>query len=137
LSHRNGPNALIARQCRVLPIEFVVRGYATGSTDTSIGLFAFGQTIAAEHGLILVDTKYEFGVDNGGEIILVDEIHTPDSSRYWLADSYASRLGFSQHLCHIVPARHIPFSPGTKADKMFVSNELASYVSATNPFGAA
>jgi len=153
-------NALIARKCRVLPIEFVVRGYLTGSTDTSIWtqyaagsrffcghtladgmkkneklpenivtpttkekehdrpitaeeivaegwltagewelaskktleLFAFGQKVAAERGLILVDTKYEFGVANDGEIVLIDEIHTPDSSRYWLADSYAARL---------------------------------------------
>ena len=153
-------NALIARKCRVLPIEFVVRGYLTGSTDTSIWtqyakgmrsvggyalpdgmkkneklaenmitpttkekehdrpitaeeivaegwltageweiasakaleLFAFGQKVAAERGLILVDTKYEFGVSSEGEILLIDEIHTPDSSRYWLADSYAERL---------------------------------------------
>jgi phosphoribosylaminoimidazole-succinocarboxamide synthase len=153
-------NALIARKCRVLPIEFVVRGYLTGSTDTSIWtqyakgmrsvagyalpdwmkkneklsenmitpttkqkehdrpitaaeivaegwltagewetasakaleLFAFGQKIAAERGLMLVDTKYEFGVASDGEILLIDEIHTPDSSRYWLADSYAGRL---------------------------------------------
>jgi phosphoribosylaminoimidazole-succinocarboxamide synthase len=153
-------NALIARKCTVLPIEFVVRGYMTGSTDTSIWtqyqkgvrnycghalpegmkknerlakniitpttkekthdrpvtpkeivaegwltadqweftsaktleLFAFGQKIAASRGLILVDTKYEFGVSSDGQILLVDEIHTPDSSRYWLADSYAERL---------------------------------------------
>jgi len=153
-------NALIARKCKVLPIEFVVRGYMTGSTDTSIWtqyqkgvrnycghalpegmkkneplstnivtpttkekehdrpitaeeivgegwltkeqwdvcsaktleLFAFGQKLAAERGLILVDTKYEFGVTSDGGILLIDEIHTPDSSRYWLADSYAERL---------------------------------------------
>ena len=142
-------NALVARKCSVLPIEFVVRGYLTGSTDTSIWtqykngvrsfcghalpdgmkkneplsanivtpttkekqhdrpitakeivdegwltqeqwdvcsaktleLFAFGQKIAAERGLMLVDTKYEFGVASDGEILLIDEIHTPDSSR--------------------------------------------------------
>jgi phosphoribosylaminoimidazole-succinocarboxamide synthase len=153
-------NALIARKCTVLPIEFVVRGYMTGSTDTSIWtqyqqgvrnycghslpegmkknepllativtpttkekehdrpitakeivtegwltqaqwdetsakaleLFAFGQKLAAERGLILVDTKYEFGVTSDGEILLIDEIHTPDSSRYWLADSYTERV---------------------------------------------
>ncbi len=44
--------------------------------------------MAAQRGLILVDTKYEFGTDENGTIILADEIHTPDSSRYWLADSY-------------------------------------------------
>jgi phosphoribosylaminoimidazole-succinocarboxamide synthase len=153
-------NALLGRKCRVLPIEFVVRGYMTGSTDTSIWtqyasgsrifcghalpdgmkkneplranivtpttketthdrpiteqeivdegwltsaewdfasakaleLFAFGQQLAARRGLILVDTKYEFGVTDGGEILLIDEIHTPDSSRYWLAGSYAERI---------------------------------------------
>jgi phosphoribosylaminoimidazole-succinocarboxamide synthase len=153
-------NALIARKCTVLPIEFVVRGYLTGSTDTSVWtayqkgvrsyygtvlaegmkkneplprnlvtpttkekehdrpitaeeivaegwltqaqwdlasgkaleLFAFGQAMAAERGLMLVDTKYEFGVAVDGEILLIDEIHTPDSSRYWLADSYAERV---------------------------------------------
>ncbi len=58
----------------------------------SLALFARGQEIAARHGLILVDTKYEFGVDGDGVITLADEIHTPDSSRYWLADSYEARL---------------------------------------------
>ncbi len=153
-------NTLIARKCRVLPIEFVVRGYLTGSTGTAIWtkyavgerefngcvlpegmkkneplpanlitpttkeaehdrpitaeeivaegwltaeewafcsakaleLFAFGQRIAAKHGLILVDTKYEFGVTEQGDILLIDEVHTPDSSRYWLAESYVERL---------------------------------------------
>jgi phosphoribosylaminoimidazole-succinocarboxamide synthase len=157
-------NALVARKCTVLPIEFVVRGYLTGSTDTSIWtqyqkgarnycghalpdgmkkneqlpknivtpttketahdrpitakeivaeqwmtadqwefasakaleLFSFGQKLAAERGLILADTKYEFGVTADGEILLIDEIHTPDSSRYWLADSYAERLAAGQ-----------------------------------------
>ncbi len=54
----------------------------------ALALFARGQKMAAERGLILVDTKYEFGTDAGGNIILADEIHTPDSSRYWMADSY-------------------------------------------------
>lgn len=153
-------NALVARRCRVLPIEFVVRGYLTGSTSTSIWthyesgersfagvslrdgmrknealpealltpttkeqhhdrpingkeiveagwlteseweytsaaaqrLFSFGQERAAARGLILVDTKYEFGVADDGSILLIDEVHTPDSSRYWLADSYGERV---------------------------------------------
>ena len=157
-------NALLARKCRVLPIEFVVRGYLTGSTDTSIWtkyqagertfptrltaarltlpegmrknqplpthlitpttkeaahdrpitpaeiisegwltpdqwdfcaeaalkLFQFGQDLAQQRGLILVDTKYEFGLDPDGQIRLIDEIHTPDSSRYWIADTYST-----------------------------------------------
>jgi phosphoribosylaminoimidazole-succinocarboxamide synthase len=54
----------------------------------ALALFARGQKLAAERGLILVDTKYEFGTDETGTIILADEIHTPDSSRYWIADTY-------------------------------------------------
>ncbi|KQQ45499.1 phosphoribosylaminoimidazole-succinocarboxamide synthase [Rhizobium sp. Leaf311] len=54
----------------------------------ALALFKRGQEIAAERGLILVDTKYEFGTDENGTIILADEIHTPDSSRYWIAESY-------------------------------------------------
>ena len=153
------PNVTIAKKCTVFPIEFVVRGYITGTTSTSLWtvyqsgqrnycgndlpegliknqklqtnyltpttkgaedrpispdeimsenwmtaddwercsriameLFAFGQARAAEHGLILVDTKYEMGRDQNGEIILIDEIHTPDSSRYWIADTYQQRM---------------------------------------------
>jgi phosphoribosylaminoimidazole-succinocarboxamide synthase len=56
----------------------------------ALALFARGQEMAAKRGLILVDTKYEFGTDAEGQIILADEIHTPDSSRYWLADGYAT-----------------------------------------------
>jgi phosphoribosylaminoimidazole-succinocarboxamide synthase len=55
-------------------------------------LFAAGQAHAAKHGLILADTKYEMGVDESGSIVVIDEIHTPDSSRYWYADDYAERL---------------------------------------------
>ena len=154
------PNVVIAKKCDVFPIEFVVRGYVTGTTNTSLWtqykngvrnycgielpegmqknqplsqpmltpttkekthdrpispsdiiaegwmtqadwdeasaaalkLFNFGVKVAAQHGLILVDTKYEFGRDRDGRIVLVDEIHTPDSSRYWLSHSYAERF---------------------------------------------
>lgn len=149
-------NVIIAKKCQVFPIEFVVRGYMTGSTSTSLWthyqkgireycgvsfkeglrkneklekpaltpttkekehdrpispkeiisegwmteadwdeashlaltLYQVGVEIARKHGLILVDTKYEFGRDQTGRIVVVDEIHTPDSSRYWLANSY-------------------------------------------------
>lgn len=154
------PNVTIAAKCSVFPIEFVVRGYVTGSTSTSLwtvynkgirnycgnilpdglvknqklsaniltpttkakdhdlpisgeeivekglmsenefedvskkalALFAFGQQVALQRGLILVDTKYEFGKASDGSILLIDEVHTPDSSRYWVADSYDERL---------------------------------------------
>ncbi|HAX14724.1 MAG TPA: phosphoribosylaminoimidazolesuccinocarboxamide synthase [Leeuwenhoekiella sp.] len=59
--------------------------------DYTHKLFQRGTEIAAERGLILVDTKYEFGKTAEGEIVLIDEIHTPDSSRYFYADGYAER----------------------------------------------
>ena len=62
----------------------------------ALALFARGQDLAARRGLILADTKYEFGVDGEGRIILADEIHTPDSSRFWFAESYAERFEASQ-----------------------------------------
>ena len=146
------------RECGLLPVEFVYRGYLTGSTSTSIwtayergerrycghdlpdgmrrherlptplltpttkaakgkhdelssredliasgvisearydeaaritgALFEMGQRWAESRGLILVDTKYELGIGESGELVVIDEIHTPDSSRYWYLDSY-------------------------------------------------
>ncbi len=158
------PNVVIAKKCKVIPIEMVVRGYITGTTNTSlwtlykngerdfgnftlpegmkknqrldtpvltpttksdehdrpitpkeivaegivpqnlwdemadkaIKIFMRGQEIALKKGLILVDTKYEFGLDENGKLMLIDEIHTPDSSRYWKADTYEER--FNQQL---------------------------------------
>ncbi|MBL9026378.1 MAG: phosphoribosylaminoimidazolesuccinocarboxamide synthase [Myxococcales bacterium] len=156
------PQAVVARECRPLPVEMVVRSYLTGVTSTSIWtayargdrtfcghalpeglkkneplpapiltpstkapkgghdisvsrgdilasgvvtpdefdraaeiamkLFAFGQAECEKRGLILVDTKYELGVAPDGEIVVIDEIHTPDSSRYWFRASYPERL---------------------------------------------
>ena len=60
--------------------------------DIALKLFTRGQEVALEKGLILVDTKYEFGLTAGGEVMLIDEIHTPDSSRYWQANSYQKRI---------------------------------------------
>ncbi|XP_072980453.1 phosphoribosylaminoimidazole-succinocarboxamide synthase, chloroplastic-like [Typha angustifolia] len=153
-------NVTIAKKCSVFPVEFVVRGFVTGSTDTSLwtvynkgvrsycgnvllegmvknqklaaniitpttkavdhdvpvtpdeiiksglmsrhdydevsskalSLFAYGQQVALENGLLLVDTKYEFGKGADGTIMLIDEVHTPDSSRYWIANSYEERF---------------------------------------------
>jgi phosphoribosylaminoimidazole-succinocarboxamide synthase len=59
---------------------------------TALALFARGQEVSAKHGLILVDTKYEFGLDDDGVLTLIDEIHTPDSSRYWKLDTYDQRM---------------------------------------------
>jgi phosphoribosylaminoimidazole-succinocarboxamide synthase len=61
--------------------------------DVALALFERGRTIAASAGLVLADTKYEFGLDeSSGELLVIDEIHTPDSSRYWLADTYDDRI---------------------------------------------
>ena len=60
--------------------------------SAALELFARGQEIARKSGLILADTKYEFGTTPAGELLLIDEVHTPDSSRYWVADTYEQRL---------------------------------------------
>ena len=59
--------------------------------EKALALFARGTELAAQRGLILVDTKYEMGIDSDGKLTLADEIHTPDSSRYWVLDSYEAR----------------------------------------------
>ena len=81
----------------LIPAEIVERCLLTAAqwrqvSEIALRLFAYGRSRAAECGLILVDTKYEFGVDAGGEIVLADEIHTSDSSRYWFRDSYERRF---------------------------------------------
>ena len=58
----------------------------------ALEVFRYGQKVCAEKGLILVDTKYEFGYDSNNNIILIDEIHTGDSSRYWLKNTYAQKF---------------------------------------------
>jgi len=60
--------------------------------EAALRLFQRGQQVAAGAGLILADTKYEFGLDDDGHLMLIDEMHTPDSSRYWVADTYEARL---------------------------------------------
>jgi phosphoribosylaminoimidazole-succinocarboxamide synthase len=58
----------------------------------ALALYARGRELAATRGLILADTKYEFGLDTGGRIVLADEIHTPDSSRFWRSATYEDRF---------------------------------------------
>ena len=160
--HHPDPNVVVARACTPYPIEFVVRGYITGSLwrdyvadgaaayeldfapglkkdqrfdapiltpstkaaqgdhdqpiskraiiaqgllteaqlaaaeHAALALYTRGAALAAERGLILVDTKYELGEDPNGQLTVIDEIHTPDSSRYWKADSYAQRFADRQ-----------------------------------------
>ncbi len=77
--------------------EIIERGLLDAETFDRIAgfaqrLFARGTELAAARGLILVDTKYEFGRDRQGDLVLIDEVHTPDSSRYFYAEGYADRL---------------------------------------------
>ncbi len=79
------------------PAQILAQGLLTPAqweevSALALALFTRGRQVAADRGLILVDTKYEFGFDATGRIILADEIHTPDSSRYWFASSYAERF---------------------------------------------
>lgn len=80
----------------ITPTEILSRGLCTQAEwDTmckyALALFAEGTRLAKERGLILVDTKYEFGRTRDGRILLIDEIHTPDSSRYFYAEGYDER----------------------------------------------
>lgn len=79
------------------PAQILEQGLLTAAqweqlSAYALALFARGQALAAERGLILADTKYEFGLDADGRIVLADEIHTPDSSRFWKAATYEARL---------------------------------------------
>jgi phosphoribosylaminoimidazole-succinocarboxamide synthase len=58
----------------------------------ALAIFKHGQELARKAGLILVDTKYEFGISSDGSVVLIDEVHTPDSSRFWKADTYEERF---------------------------------------------
>ena len=64
--------------------------------DKALKLFRRGQELAAKRGLILVDTKYEMGYDRDGVLHIADEVHTPDSSRYWLEETYEERFAGHQ-----------------------------------------
>ena len=77
----------------ISPEEIVERGLVDADRwaeveEVALELFARGTELAAQRGLILVDTKYEMGLDPEGNLTVADEIHTPDSSRYWILDSY-------------------------------------------------
>jgi phosphoribosylaminoimidazole-succinocarboxamide synthase len=81
----------------ISPSELVRRGTITQKqwdemARMALDLFATGQAWAKQRGLILVDTKYEFGIDASGKLWVIDEIHTPDSSRYWIAQGSEERF---------------------------------------------
>ena len=86
---------------RITAPEIIARGLVTPAhweavCAAAIAVFRRGQEIARRGGLILVDTKYEFGLSPEGAVTLIDEVHTPDSSRFWLADTYEQRLAAGQ-----------------------------------------
>jgi phosphoribosylaminoimidazole-succinocarboxamide synthase len=81
----------------ISPAALVARGTLTqkqweAMARMALDLFAVGQSWAKERGLILVDTKYEFGLDGAGKLWVIDEIHTADSSRYWIAQGSEERF---------------------------------------------
>ena len=81
--------------------EIVARGLLDADTldqaaALALALFERGAALAAERGLILVDTKYEFGRAPDGRLLVIDEVHTPDSSRYYYADGYGARLAANE-----------------------------------------
>lgn len=80
----------------ISPSQMIEQGICTSEewqtvTDMALKLFARGQDVFRDKGWILVDSKYEFGWDPEGQLCVIDEIHTPDSSRLWVQDSYVSR----------------------------------------------
>jgi len=86
---------------RLTCAEVVQKGLLDASTwarvqEAALAIFKRGQRVAQEAGLILVDTKYEFGRAADGSVLLIDEVHTPDSSRFWRADSYPDRFAAGQ-----------------------------------------
>ena len=83
------------------PAEMIAEEFVTAARfdelkEMALKLFTRGQEVAAKRGLILVDTKYEFGTDENGKLVLIDEIHTPDSSRYWQLSSFQERVNAGQ-----------------------------------------
>ena len=69
-------------------VEMLGAAIASQMRDTSIALYQAGAAIAAERGVIIADTKFEFGLDSAGTMVLMDEVLTPDSSRFWPMESY-------------------------------------------------
>lgn len=86
---------------RITCAEVVERGLLDAETweqvqAAALAVFKRGQELATRGGLILVDTKYEFGRLPDGRVALIDEVHTPDSSRFWMADTYQARIAAGQ-----------------------------------------
>lgn len=91
-----GDHDVSASRERILELFGMPAADFDRAAELAMALFREGQRLCAERGLILVDTKYEFGKTPEGDIILIDEIHTPDSSRFWYQSSYQERFDAGQ-----------------------------------------
>lgn len=114
---RKGEHDIPISEADILEQGIVPKETWEAVRSAALRLFNLGQKRAVERGLLLVDTKYEFGVSNG-ELLLVDEIHTLDSSRYWIAQGYEERLekGDEQQMLDKEPTRQWLLSQGFKGD---------------------
>ena len=92
----HGDHDVSASREEILEISGMPAADFDRAAELAMALFREGQRMCAERGLILVDTKYEFGKTPEGEIILIDEIHTPDSSRFWFQSTYEERFAAGQ-----------------------------------------
>jgi phosphoribosylaminoimidazole-succinocarboxamide synthase len=90
-AEKGGHDESVSRE-QILALGALSAADFDAAAEMCARLFAFGQQKAAERGLILVDTKYEIGRRPDGSLCFIDEIHTPDSSRYWYADDYEARF---------------------------------------------
>jgi phosphoribosylaminoimidazole-succinocarboxamide synthase len=91
-----GDHDISASRAEILEISGMPASEFDIAADMAMALFREGQRLCAERGLILVDTKYEFGKTPDGQIVVIDEIHTPDSSRFWYSASYEARFEAGQ-----------------------------------------
>jgi phosphoribosylaminoimidazole-succinocarboxamide synthase len=91
-----GDHDVSASRAEILALSGMAAADFDRAAELAMALFREGQRVCAERGLILVDTKYEFGKTPEGEIILIDEIHTPDSSRFWYQKTYQERFAAGQ-----------------------------------------
>jgi phosphoribosylaminoimidazole-succinocarboxamide synthase len=91
-----GDHDVSASRAEILAMGRISAADFDAAAEIARALFTYGQRWCAERGLILVDTKYEFGKDRDGRIVVIDEIHTPDSSRFWFSSTYADRFAAGQ-----------------------------------------
>jgi phosphoribosylaminoimidazole-succinocarboxamide synthase len=91
-----GDHDVSASRAEILAMGHITPADFDQAADAAMRLFEFGSKLCAERGLVLVDTKYEFGKTPEGKIVVIDEVHTPDSSRFWFARSYEERFRSGQ-----------------------------------------